>query len=531
MTREKKLIYQDCEKAMRLPLGIHMIGDSLGGLLTVYTASVLGQFADAVFALDFSIGMANLWRLLLCIAVTVLVLPAISLTGNIFMLKYSLVHDRMILARFLDKRYASVMKYEVGDIQQRLDWDPTELRFFWIVIWENVVMIPVTFLYLMYSTLRLSVIFTLIVFACSLLKLIVPIAVKKLEQRYDMQIQEYASEVREYETEITKKPAVIRLYGLKDAFIKEFDRLFGHYFENVQKKSIRCKQLAGGISSFLDSLATLLILFAGAALVAKGMITPGTVAAMVGYFAVFHTLIEKAQENIKQIPLLRNRVERLLLFYEEPERMDGEEIDTFSAIDGEGLAFDYAERNIFKNLNFHVRMGEKVAICGPNGSGKSTLIKVMCGLLDGYRGSLRMNGREQTKVSVKGLRKLMAYASQDPHLFAGSVKDNIWLGRLDASEEEVNQVMERMGISYLADRSVSMEQNDLSGGEKQKISIARALLKDTPVLLLDEPGNNLDAATIEWLKQFIHDSKKTILYISHDDVLTAVADRVVRMGT
>ena len=87
--------------------------------------------------------------------------------------------------------------------------------------------------------------------------------------------------------------------------------------------------------------------------------------------------------------------------------------------------------------------------------------------------------------------------------------------------------MEQVGISHLRGRVINGRQNDLSGGEKQKISIARALLKGADLLILDEPGNNLDRATLDWLKAFIGSTEMTVLYISHDEALTAAADRCI----
>ena len=128
---------------------------------------------------------------------------------------------------------------------------------------------------------------------------------------------------------------------------------------------------------------------------------------------------------------------------------------------------------------------------------------------------------------MESLRKQVAYAAQDPFLFEGSVRENIRLGNLNASDEETDAVIDRLGIRALAGKNISAGQKELSGGEKQKISIARALLKNTSFLILDEPSNNLDQQTIEWLRNFIASYPKTILYISHEKQMIEIADKKI----
>lgn len=531
-TNLKKLIYWDCIRATWIPIGISVLDECLKGLLSVYTASILGSFADAVFRLDLSVGKANLVKLLFCLFVTILVIPALELFDNLIMLKYALWHDRIVLSRFLDKTYRSVIQCEAGNMQQRLEDDPCDMRKYLVWITESAVMAPVTLVFLLYNALSVSPLFTAIVFAVSLVKLIVPLAVRKLEQRYDRQNREYRSSVRTYENEITENPHTVRLYGLKDAFIRRLDTLYQVYYRDVQRKSIRCSQISGSISGFLDTFCTLVILFSGAGMAAAGFITPGAVAAMVGYFGVFGAIIGSVGTVIRKTPILRNIAERMLFFYEEREDVSGEEVDRFDVLSAEGVSFSYGETKILDGLCFQVHSGEKIAVTGPNGSGKSTLIKMICGLLRGD--GLFVNGRDIRALSAESWREQFAYVPQEPLLFTGSVRENIALGRPGAAEGEITRIMEEVGIGYLAERRIgensgSSSGSDLSGGERQKISIARALLKNTPILIFDEPSNHLDAETLRWLTEFIRSSDKTVLYISHEETLTSAADNRIRL--
>ncbi len=525
----KRKIYRDCRRAMYIPTAAYTVQECLSGLISVLTASILGQFADAVFRLDFSVGMGRLWTLVGCICVTVFALPLLNMFSNIVMLKYSLRHDRMVLAQFLDKEYQSVMRYDAGDVQHRLDWEPTNLRCNYTEIIMDASMAVVTFAYLLYNALRLSAVYTILIFAVSLIKLTVPFAVRKLEQRYDRESREYASKVRTYETEITGQPHIAKLYGLSDALIARLDRAYEEYFGKVEKKKIRCSKIAGGISSVFDTFCTLANLLSGAIMVAGGSVTPGTVAAMVGYFGVFNTIIKNVGNVIRIFPIMQNNADRMMLFYEDEEKLDGCDVGEATEICAAGLSFSYGEREIFHDLSFSIPVDGKTAICGRNGSGKSTILGLLCGLLKGYGGSLKLSGKELSDISLESWRHQIAYAPQDPYLFAGSVRENIRIGRQEASEAEIDDIMEQMELSYLAERTVNAASSELSGGERQKISIARALLKNTPILLLDEPSNNLDAETLAWLRRFLTTTPKSIVYITHDPAFLPIAETVVKV--
>lgn len=524
-------IYADCIRATTVPTLLYGLQEVLSGILTVLTAGILGQFADAVFRLDFTFGLSHLWKLLGCIAATVLLIPFINVFSNIFMIKYALLHDRMVLGRFLDKEYAAVLACDAGDLQHRLEWEPTDLRCNFVNVITDSVKVVVTSTYLLYSALAVSPLYTLIVFAVSVVRLAVPVAVRKLEKKYDMETREYQSKVRSFEEEVIRQPHAVKQYGLADALTGRLDRAYRTYFDGVQIKSIRCGRIAGGVSAFLETFCTFAVLLSGAVLAADGRITPGTVAAMVGYFGVFGSVIGTVGTVIRTFPKMRNNAERMEIFYEREERTGGPEPENVREIRAENLSFRYetGERAVFDGVSFDVDLRGKTAVCGHNGSGKSTLIKILCGLLSPSGGRLCADGADFSEISPDAWRRRIAYAPQEAYLFAGTVRENVRLGRRTASDAEVDAVLAELGIGNLAEREITADTDALSGGEKQKISIARALLKDAPVVVLDEPGNNLDVQTVGWLKRFLAETEKGVVYITHDPEMEKFADAVVRM--
>ena len=262
-------------------------------------------------------------------------------------------------------------------------------------------------------------------------------------------------------------------------------------------------------------------------MVSRGFVTVGSVAAMIGYFGVYNTLISKIGSVIRTFPLFQNNIERVTELYSYEEKKDGEYIGDVDIIEAENLRFSYEDKQVLRDVSFSVKRGDKLAVIGVNGSGKSTLVLLLCRLLGNYEGSIKINGIELRDINPRVWREHFAFVQQDPYLFEGSVMENIRIGNLSARKEEVESVMEKLGILYLADRNVSYHEKSLSGGEKQRISLARALLKGSNLLIFDEPGNNLDAEATKWIADFIRACDETVIFITHDGLLKQASNKVL----
>ena len=303
---KKHLIYKDCIQAIALCNLFYTLSAVLGGVLTVYTAGVLGEFADAVFALDFAFGVSNLWKLLIALGLSILAVPLLYMAGEVTLFIGALKHDRLILSRFFDKSYEKAMEVEEGDVLQRLEDDPIDFRCYFSQVCVKLVTIPLTLVYLLHESLTVSILFTAVVFVVSFTKLIIPMAVKRLQAKYDNENRNYRARVRGAENEIIKSAHSVKMLGLTEALPERLDRLYQDYFKNVFTKSVRCNVLADQVLSFLDTFCVLVILFVGAILVSDGQISAGVVATMVGYFSALNTVIADTDYLIRKIPIIRN---------------------------------------------------------------------------------------------------------------------------------------------------------------------------------------------------------------------------------
>jgi ATP-binding cassette, subfamily C, bacterial CydCD len=211
------------------------------------------------------------------------------------------------------------------------------------------------------------------------------------------------------------------------------------------------------------------------------------------------------------------------------------------ALEIEGLTVSYPGRGepALDGVSLTVQAGEVLALVGPSGCGKSTLLGVLLGLVAPARGSVRVDGRDLAELDPDAWRAQLAWVPQRPHLFATSIAENVRLGRGDASIEEVSAAISAAGLAgvvaklpqgietVLGDRGAG-----LSAGERQRIALARAFLRDSPLLLLDEPTANLDGQTEHEVLEAVRrlSQGRTVVLVAHRPALLALADRVLPLA-
>ncbi len=534
MRTERKQMMRDCGKAMNLTAVTYGITELLTGLLTTYTATVLGEFADAVLTMNLTVGRDTLLQLLACVLLLAIVLPLLSTLPEMQMFSASLRHERMLFRRFLDKKYSAFRSMDEGDLAYLISSEANEMRITWTYVLQYLIALPFLTAYLLYCALRVSVIFTVIVLAISLLKLLVPIAIKKLRVKYDKQTRTYNQSRRNLEVMLSGHSCMIRIYGIQKGILEKLSSLYENYYKKVLKKSAVLNAATGSISNWLNTFCVLLILVCGVILAANGKITVGIIAAMYGYFTVFDILIGYLQYIVKNIPILGNIFDKVEVLYQDSEESSAEtnEQAEFLRLDCENVGFSYGETEVFGNLNLTIKKGEKLLLSGANGSGKTTLLRILCGLEDGYTGTVTWTCSQGGWTPAE-LRRHAAVVERDDYLFEGTVRENVRVGNPNATKEQVDAVLEQMGISHLADRDIGMDSKNLSGGEQKRVSIARALLKDAELLFLDEPDNGLDSDTRTLLIRLLNETNKTVVLISHDPEFTEVAlmDCQLQMGS
>ena len=211
---------------------------------------------------------------------------------------------------------------------------------------------------------------------------------------------------------------------------------------------------------------------------------------------------------------------------------------TFSGAEADHVTFSYEDEVILDDYSLQIQPGKILGIHGASGSGKSTLLKLLMRFWDVNSGSMKVDGEDVRKIPTRQLRDLESYVTQETHLFHDSIANNIAIGKPGASREEIMEAARKASIHDFImklpkgyDTEVGELGDTLSGGEKQRIGIARAFLHDSPFLLMDEPTSNLDSLNEGIILKSLKESadKKTVVLVSHRKSTMNVADVVFEM--
>lgn len=211
---------------------------------------------------------------------------------------------------------------------------------------------------------------------------------------------------------------------------------------------------------------------------------------------------------------------------------------TFSGADAEHVTFAYDNEVILDNYSLDIPAGKILGIHGASGSGKSTLLKLLMRFWDVNSGALHVDGEDVRKIPTKHLRDMESYVTQETHLFHDSIANNIAIGKPGATREEIMEAARKASIHDFImhlpkgyDTEVGELGDTLSGGEKQRIGIARAFLHDSPFLLMDEPTSNLDSLNEGIILKSLRESaeEKTVVLVPHRKSTMNVADVVFEM--
>lgn len=262
-----------------------------------------------------------------------------------------------------------------------------------------------------------------------------------------------------------------------------------------------------------------------------------TVIAMMGSFGPV-TALSNLSNNLNQTLASGERV--LSLLEEEPqiEEVGEKEQTIFAGAKAEHVDFAYEEEQILKDYSIELPRGKVVGIHGASGSGKSTLLKLLMRFWDADQGDIRISGKDIREVNTKDLRDMESYVTQETYLFHDSIANNIAVGRPGASREEIIEAAKKASIHKFImtlpngyDTEVGELGDTLSGGEKQRIGIARAFLHDAPFMLLDEPTSNLDSLNEGIIIKSLHESRgdKTVVLVSHRKSTMNVTDVIYEM--
>ena len=349
---------------------------------------------------------------------------------------------------------------------------------------------------------------------------------------------------------------------MRRGFASETDKM-----KHASVQTVRHSAMLTSLITMLSSLALALVLWGGGALTMEGIVRIGTLSVFMSYAVGMLSPVQQIINSLSSLISIQVNIERFTgLIAEVPDVVDTPEViekygDNFHAkkenweplhgeVEFRAVSFMYPDGNemVLEHFNLKVPQGTNVAIVGETGAGKSTLVNLACRFYEPTQGRILIDGRDARDRSQLWLHSSIGYVLQTPYLFSGTVRDNLRYGRQDATDEEILEALRVASAEFIVDRmekgldsEVGEGGSLLSTGEKQLLSIARAILADPRILVLDEATSSVDTVTEKAMQDAIAAviRGRTSFVIAHRlstivgaDVILAVRDgRIVEQGT
>jgi len=465
-------------------------------------------------------------------------------THDLRRLLYSHI-QRLSLAEYDETRTGDLISRVTSDINAVQDFVNSALLGILVNVLTLVGMIGVMF----YINWR----FTLIALSVSPLLFAFVYVFTRRIKKYSRAVRKKESELTSVVQEVLTSIRVVKAFAREDY---EQERFEARSLENVET-ALRARSLKAKLAPFVEvivALGTCLVLGYGARLVLNGQLSAGVLIVFLLYLGKMYKPmrdLSKLTDTVSKAGVGYERIQEVLEIESKVRDLPrAKKAPKFKGkIEFEHVNFSYdGENQVLKDINFIIEPGQIAALVGPSGTGKSTVISLIPRFYDPTAGKVKIDGRDVREYKLKSLREQISFVLQDTLLFRATIWENIAYGKPDASRKEIedaaqlanaHEFIEKMPEGY--DTMVGERGISLSGGQRQRIAIARAIVRDTPILILDEPTSGLDAASeqsvIEALDRLMK-GRTTLLIahhlgtIRHADCIFVVKDsELVERGT
>ncbi len=394
----------------------------------------------------------------------------------------------------------SIITNDIDTIQLNLNGSATQLV-------SSIVTVIGIFVMMCSINVTLAILTALVLPVASI---VVMILVKKSQKHFVNQ-QKYLAEVDSEIEEMVSGHSVIKAFNAEEKTITKFDLDNKKLFE-AGFKSQFLSGLMHPIMNFVGNLNYALIAIVGAVFAIKGKITVGNIQSFIQYSKQFTNPIAQLAQISSQIQSMIAASERVFNFLDTGEYVDNGKLKADNVegnVEFKNVKFGYNEdKIIIKDFNAKINAGEKIAIVGPTGAGKTTIVKLLMRFYELNSGEILLDGKNITDYKRSELESVFAMVLQDTWLFNGTILDNLRYGNLNASDKEVIDAAKTANADYFIrtlpdgyNMVLNEETSNISGGQKQLLTIARAILANPKILILDEATSNVDTRTEELIQK------------------------------
>ncbi len=413
--------------------------------------------------------------------------------------------NRMPMKYFESRTYGEVLSRITNDVDtlgQSLNQSLTQLI-------TAVTMLIGVFIMM----LTISVPMTLLALLMIPLSLIIVMQVIKRSQKYFRAQQAYLGHVNGQVEEVFSGQNVVRVFNGEEEVIREFDQMNGQLYRSAWKSQF----LSGAmmpLMQFVGNLGYVAVAIFGSYMTIRGSMTVGGIQSFIQYVRSFTQPIQQIGQVTNLLQSTAAAAERVFEFLNEEEEDQAAEYPvSIEGLQGnvtfDHVRFGYApDKIIIHDFNAQVHEGQKIAIVGPTGAGKTTMVKLLMRFYDVNGGSIKIDGHDLRDFNRNELREMFGMVLQDTWLFHGTIMENIRYGRLDATDEEVIQAAKAAHVDRFIrtlpggyNMELNEEATNVSQGQKQLLTIARAILADPKILILDEATSSVDTRTEERIQK------------------------------
>ena len=438
-----------------------------------------------------------------------------------------------------------------GDIVARISSDVLEIDNSFLSVFELIIKEPLMILFTLISMYLISPELTGFVLIFIPLSAFFISIVGKSLKRKSLKVQKEQGLFISLVDETLNGLKIVKIFNAENAFSKKFSESTKRLYK-FSNSVINRKNLASPLSEFLGICSITAILWYGGMMVLKENSLDAST--FLVYLGLAYNILTPAKALSKASYKVRKAygaAERVFQIIDDKRYLKSSNdiyLDNFnSSIDFENVSFAYENEEVIKNLSFKIRKGETIALVGQSGSGKSTIANLISRFYDISDGKIKVDGKNIKEINLTSLRKLIGLVTQDSILFNDSIKNNLLIGKENASDEEIIEALKIANawefvkeLPNTIESNIGDSGNKLSGGQKQRLSIARAVLKNPPIMILDEATSALDSES-EHLVQIALDNvmkNKTSLVIAHrlstiqkaDNILVLDKGKVIESG-
>ncbi len=440
--------------------------------------------------------------------------------------------------------YSYYEEHHSGEIMSKIIYDSDKVSNIFSARLRRVLAPIISVAVFVVAMIMINPIMTLFLIAFNVILLIMNTLISNPVKKAGKKLSSKNSEMTMAITNIISSAGISKIYDVNHTGTHKYERLNSQYAK-IQKEKMGLSALLEMINTGFDRLCSVMFIVIGIIMMQQNLATLGEVAAIYSLYSILSFRFLQLGKNMPELINCISYAERVFEFLNMPEEKEYEisaseertDLNTENVIEFKDIEFAYnGKGKIFGKKSYSFATNEITAIVGPSGCGKSTLAKLLLGFYQLQGGDIYVLGQSIKNTSITNIRDLIAYVPQQPYLYNMSIRDNIRIANENASDEAVinaaklanaHEFIVNLENGY--DTIMNNRGTNLSGGQRQRIAIARAILKNAPIILMDEATSALDNESEQMIADAISRlrNQKTVLMIAHRKATIQLADNVV----